>query len=182
MQCLAALLKRHRPLERVPQGVMKKGRTDEAVSAVSAAYWHAARTMSVHDLLADSDRYESLCLRDLLDIGWGPWFSGRLPKHSEAMEEVIRGMVYTLFALCLIRAARIRYGLQIPWNKAPASYQFVPPWRLCPWPRRTDRFDFQVRARADKRFVLRLVSRYRAHVLFRVPDGVSRLELIRLCS
>lgn len=174
---LASLLECDRPMGAMPQGVLSNARVDEAVPAVSAAYWHAARTMSVHTALACTFSYEESRRRRLLEFGWGAWFQPWLPDHDGAVGEVVRSAVYSLFALCLARAGRLRYGVQMAWDTPPPWHEFLPPWRLLPRAG-TNQLQLQVRTRADERLVRRLMSRYRAHELLKVPEGVSPLELI----
>ncbi|TDP74748.1 hypothetical protein [Roseateles toxinivorans] len=165
---LASRLRRIVELGDIPQGILTRGRVDEQVSAVTAAFWQAALVARVDQVLCGSSP---------ILLGWQPWFSRWLPAHIDAKLCVLSRAVRMLFVRCLIRMVRLRYGVQVAWHSPPDWFLFLPPWRLVA---STDPryLDLQIRRVVAEHMLERLVLRYREHQLLTMPTGASPLELI----
>lgn len=143
------------------------GRTDLTMSAITAAYWQAARVFDV-------ERY----LQGQTPAGrarepeYAPW----LPEHPGAMKKVINQAVMELFVRFLVRNRHLRYGVQLVWNEAPAKAAYLVPWRLrCLDP---GKVTLDIRIRVTRETIRRLVHRYRDQRLSALPPDARPLEVI----
>jgi hypothetical protein len=143
------------------------GRTDSMVPAITAAFWQAARVFDVHRYLQDQSR--PMVVR-------GPECAPWLPEHPGAMEKVINQAVMELFVWYVVRNRRLRYGVELAWNEAPARAAYLVPWRLLR--PASGKVTLDMRIRVSPKTVRRLVHRYKDQWLLALPPDKRPLEVI----
>jgi hypothetical protein len=170
LSAVAAMLDGNGGLEPAPLELCTNSssaaRVDMDISLVSAGFWRTAATFRVlRQVRGELPPPDARV----------PPFSELLPFTAGALETVVNGQVFGLLAFNLIEMKRLSYAAEVAWNQAPSAYRFCPAWITSTELGRTE---VHVRPWATEHAVSRLIRRYRARRLQRVPDELRILDVV----
>lgn len=157
------MLQRHEKLSELPTELRRQVggfRLDRDVSLLWAAYWRTQIAFNQHRPVRAGD---------------GSPFEAWLPNLSY-LELVAQHQVAGLMALTVVEFSKLKYTVQVAWNRLPDASRFCPAW--CIERRAGGGDELRLRPIATIETLSRLVARYARRKLIALPSDVDAVEVV----
>jgi hypothetical protein len=142
-------------------------RIDTEMSVVCAAYWKTALQFHVlREIEGELPRPDARAAA----------LGDALPRTAGAAEAVVTAQVEGMLVANLLELRNMKYTAEVAWNHVPDAPRFHPAWtaRLeAGW------ITLNLRQRASRAMVFRLVQRYQGRRLHRVPEQIAILDVVQ---